>query len=249
MPGDIGIEFGCASASTPGPFTSNSMLSWRGVRPVRRPGAPPPAANTSACLAAPATPTAPTASATPWPGGPGSVPPPANQQPCSSRSRAFSEAARRWTVDDRDHLADLPQLRRRLRAARRPRPQAGLLLPGLPASRLPRPPTDQRRSAQRPPGLALRAPRAAPSTAQVGAGRRRPAPAPAPGQPRPAVPPAPTAATQRQRPPAPAPPVATTWRASGASSPPCCARPPPPPSRTRRPPAGRRLRPCASSWA
>ena len=47
----------------------------------------------------------------------------------------------------------------------------------------------------------------------------------------------------------PAPPAATSWPTSGASSPPCCARPPPPAFRTRRPPAGRRPRPCGPSMA
>ena len=157
--------------------------------------------------------------------------------------------ARRWGSDDRDHLADLPQLLRQLRAARRPGPQARLLLPGLPAGRLPRPPTHQRRPAHRPPGLALRAPRAAPPARRVRAARRRPAPPAAPRAAGPAAPPAPAAATQRQRPAGPAPAAATSWRVSGASSPPCCARPPPPASPTRRPPAGRRPRPCAPSTA
>jgi hypothetical protein len=106
----------------------------------------------------------------------------------------------RWGSDNRDHLADLPQLLRQLRAARRPRPQARLLLPGLPAGRLPRPSTHQRRPAHRPPGLALPAPRAAPPARRVPPGRRRPAPPPAPGTAHRPPRPAPTAARKRQRP-------------------------------------------------
>jgi hypothetical protein len=86
-----------------------------------------------------------------------------------------------------DHLADLPQLRRQLRAAGRPGPQARLLLAGLPAGRLPRPRTHQRRPAPRPPGLALGAPPAAPPARRLRAARRRPAPPQASGPARPAA--------------------------------------------------------------
>jgi hypothetical protein len=99
--------------------------------------------------------------------------------------------------DDGDHLADLPQLLCQLRAAGRPGSQAGLLLASLPAGRLPRPPTDQRRPAQRPPGVALGVASAAPAACRLRAGRRRPAP-PSAG---PAASAAPTAAAQRQWPP------------------------------------------------
>jgi hypothetical protein len=91
---------------------------------------------------------------------------------------------------DRDHLANLPQLRRRLRAARRPGPQARLLLPGLPAGRLPRPPTRRRRPTPQRRPAAHRPPAPAPPARRLPAARRRPAPGPA----RPAARPAPAAA-------------------------------------------------------
>ena len=158
-----------------------------------------------------------------------------------------SGPARRWGSDDRDHLADLPQLLRQLRAARRPGPQARLLLAGLPAGRLPRPPTHQRR-----PAAAPAARTGAPSATSSAASAPAPSgPAPASATTSARTSSASSAGRRQEAPTAtgPAPPAATTWRASGASSPPCCARPPPPASRTRRPPAGRRPRPCASSTA
>jgi hypothetical protein len=111
-----------------------------------------------------------------------------------------SGPARRRGSGDRDHLADLPQLRGRLRAARRPGPQARLLLAGLPAGRLPRPPAHQRRPAPRPPGLAHWSSGAAPPAPRVRAARRRPAPPPALGPAHRPARPAPTAARKRQRP-------------------------------------------------
>ena len=84
-----------------------------------------------------------------WPRPPASRP--ATAAPCWPSSKPTppppsptgTARARPGPSHDRHghHLADLPGLRRLVRAARRPRPQARVLLAGLPAGRLPRPPT------------------------------------------------------------------------------------------------------------